>query len=134
MIVCLNSSENSHRITKQFLRHYRFLSQRSCRLSRDRRQLRMHSACACQAARSSVHKNWAPQLGAGNPFGMRTGHSLSDKELKAVVDDAIKNRLCPEGSSELGGCSEQLEWRHLFYRGTPTKKQTIRIFQEQFFW
>ena len=35
----LRSSENSHRIAKHFLRHYLFLSQRSCRLSRDRRQL-----------------------------------------------------------------------------------------------
>ena len=40
MIVCLKSSKNCHRIAKQFLRHYRFLSQRSCRLSRDSRQLR----------------------------------------------------------------------------------------------
>ena len=39
MIVCLKSSKNSHRIAKQFLRHYRFLLQRSCRLSRGRRQL-----------------------------------------------------------------------------------------------
>ena len=39
MVVCLKSSKNSHRIAKQFLRHYRFLSQRSCRLSRDRHQL-----------------------------------------------------------------------------------------------
>ena len=39
MIACLKSSKNSHRIAKQFLRHYSFLSQRSCRLSRDRRQL-----------------------------------------------------------------------------------------------
>ena len=29
----LKSSKNSHRIAEQFLRHYRFLSQRSCRLS-----------------------------------------------------------------------------------------------------
>ena len=32
-------SKNSHKIPKQFCRDYRFLSRRSCRLSRDRRQL-----------------------------------------------------------------------------------------------
>ena len=42
MMVCTEiKQKNSHRIEKkQFLRHYCFLSQRSCRLSRDRRQLR----------------------------------------------------------------------------------------------
>ena len=39
MIVCPEIKQNSHRIAKQFLRHYRFLLQRSCCLSRDRRQL-----------------------------------------------------------------------------------------------
>ena len=33
---------------------------------------------------------WAPQLGAGDPFGMR-GHSLSDKELEAMVDDPVED-------------------------------------------
>ena len=33
-------SKHSHRIAEPILRHYRFLSQRSCCLSRDRRQLR----------------------------------------------------------------------------------------------
>ena len=43
MIVCTEiNSKNSHSIAKQFLRHYRFLSQRSCRLSRDKRQLRSY--------------------------------------------------------------------------------------------
>ena len=37
-LYALKSSKNSHRIAKQFLRRYCFLSQRSCRLSRDRRQ------------------------------------------------------------------------------------------------
>ena len=38
-LYALRSSKTSHRIAKQFLRHHRFLSQRSCRLLRDRRQL-----------------------------------------------------------------------------------------------
>ena len=37
-----DQAKSSHRIAKQFLRHYRFLSQKSCRLSRDRRQLSTH--------------------------------------------------------------------------------------------
>ena len=40
MIECPEIKRNNYRIAKQFLRHYRFLSQTSCRLSRrDRRQL-----------------------------------------------------------------------------------------------
>ena len=37
-LYALKSSKNSHRIANQFLRHYRFLLQRSCRLLRDRRR------------------------------------------------------------------------------------------------
>ena len=39
MIVCAEITQNKHRVAKHISRHCRSLSQRSCRLSRDRRQL-----------------------------------------------------------------------------------------------
>ena len=38
----------------------------------------------------------SPQLGAGDPFGIR--QTLSDKELQSVVDDPVEYGLCPGGS------------------------------------
>ena len=35
----------------------------------------------------------APQLGAGDPFGVRAWHSLSDKDLEVVADDPVENGL-----------------------------------------
>ena len=42
----------------------------------------------------------APQLGAGDPFGMREWHSLSDKDLE-VVDDPVENGLHPGGGAAI---------------------------------
>ena len=35
-------------------------------------------------------KDRAPQLGAGDPLGIGERQSLSDKELKTVIDDPIE--------------------------------------------
>ena len=43
----------------------------------------------------------APQLGAGDPFGMREWQSLSDKELKAMVDDPVEDGLRPGGGAAI---------------------------------
>ena len=43
----------------------------------------------------------APQLGAGDAFGVRRGQSLklSDKELETVMDDPVEDGLRPWGNS-----------------------------------
>ena len=48
--------------------------------------------CTYQGARDR-----APQLGAGGPLGEGIGSTLSDKELKSVVDDSIEDGLGPGG-------------------------------------
>ena len=59
----------------------------------------VHSAWACQAALRSVHE--IGPLGAGDPLGMREGHSLSDKELETMMDNPIEDGVRPGGGSAI---------------------------------
>ena len=51
-------------------------------------------SCSEQRAR-----NGTPKLGASGPLGKGEGDSLSDKELKTVINDAVEYGLCPWGSA-----------------------------------
>ena len=58
-----------------------------------------HSACACHAALSSVHEIGPHSSELAVRFAKEKGVSLSDKELKPVVNDPVEDGLGPGGRS-----------------------------------
>ena len=97
MIACseiMLVSKNSHRIAKQFLRHYRFLSQRSCRLSRDgatkpvTQTVKVGSRSALFRFRVASRKSFGVGLEGPFAIGLRSVQKQFEIGSKPFVESA----------------------------------------------
>ena len=119
MIVWPESKQKQPQDRKQFLRHHRFLSQRSCRLSRDKRQLSL-GARQGFSEKSNIGVVWGLKRRLRELLTVRTivkpvAHDpkTQQKEQKYQQESSRQQRRCEPAKEEMLA----LNWRIFCFRG-----------------